>query len=129
MLIVGEQVEFHTTFQDLDRVSKFASFDRHGIGDVCKTMLGKRTRLFERRYCDRAVMTLGLYSRDLDTLVRLNMRPQADVVSMRCVTHSRGILADALDIKQKARSTKAIHRNEDIILVPDDGHLRGFYDK
>ena len=98
--IVGQQVKFNATPEYPDRLSKFSRLDRDCISDVTETVPHERPRLGKRRNGDRTVMPRRLYPRHLHTLVRLDMRPQANIIAPRDCAHPLSVLSYATKINQ-----------------------------
>src|SRR4051794_28967994 len=126
VLIVSEQVESYTAFPKFDRLLKLSLFDRNCIRNVRETVLCECAPLFESRDGDRTVVTFGLDLGHLNTLVRLDMRAKADIVSMSDIGNPFGIAPNPLDVEQETRRIKVIHSIENIIQDRKVGHRRRY---
>ena len=83
-----------------DRLIKLSPLDRRRVSNIRKSIRRKRLRLGKRRNRDRAIMPFGLQTPDLNTLMRLNMRPQPNIVSARHLAHLPRVSANPRDFQQ-----------------------------
>ncbi len=106
--VVGEEVKPFATPRQLDRLFELARLDGHGVGDVREAVRGEGARLGERRDGDAARVPGGLDARDLDALVRLDVRAQRGAELLDARADALGVAPDARGVEDEGRRLECV---------------------
>src|SRR5690349_6910681 len=106
--IVGEQREFGPLSRQLHSLVEFPRIDWKGVCDLPKSMRLKAAGLCQGRHRDCARVSRGLYARNFDAFVRLDMRPKLDAQPVCSLRHLRCVAAHPSDIKKESRSLQGL---------------------
>src|SRR2546421_2271111 len=101
--VVRDEREALAALRQLKRFFKLARLDGHSVGDVAEAVRCEGARLRERRDGDAAAVPFGLYARDLDALVRLDVRAQGSAELSDTLAHTLGVTPGARDVEQERR--------------------------
>src|SRR5437588_6301693 len=101
--VVRDECEALAALRQLNRLFKLARLDWNGVGDVAEAVRGEGARLCERRDGDAAAVPFGLYARDLDALVRLDVWAKTHTELPDALAHTLGVAPDAPDVEQERR--------------------------
>src|SRR5438045_981981 len=115
--VVRDEREALAALRQLKRFFKLARLDWHCVCDVLEALCGEGARLRERRDGDAAAVPFGLHARDLDALVRLDVRAQGSAELSDTLAHTLGVTPDARDVEQERRRLDGLQVHDEELPV------------